>query len=520
MPRAASRRVLAAVLFTDIEDSTAIAEELGDKRWHALVAEHNRLVRRELKRHGGDELDTAGDGFFASFHEPASAIACACAASEQVSSLGIAIRAGVHFGECEPAGKKLTGISVVVGARIMSLGIGGDVLVSGTAAELARGAGFGFEDRGMHHLKGVEDDWRVMAVISVEGEPRAARLDPEEARSRRVSIRTGSVSRRSRRPSVVAAIAAIAAIAGFLVLRHPGAPVPIAGEVGRIAPDGATFDETISLGSRAVPDAIASGDGHLWVASLGNQTLAEVDPASGSLQVVGTPAAPTGVAFGANRVWVTFGFSSDPGQRIGELDPNGGGGLSPASIDVPAGSYPIAVTEAGIWIVDRLGSTVRHYDSVSGATNTIALPDGSGPVAISAGATSLWVAAGRDPEVFRIDAADGKTVSFDTGTDVPTAVAVAPDGTVWIASSSTGSVIALGSDGSTRIHRSIVGRCPGPSAIVATRDAVYVSCSNGDSVARLDPATGGVVRTLAVSGTPGPLGVDGAGRVWVGVLPR
>ena len=143
-----SGRVLAAVLFTDIVNSTAIAEELGDRRWKAVITRHHQIVRRQLKRFGGTEQDTAGDGFFATFPEPASAIGCACAVSNEVRDLGIQIRTRVHFGECERVGKKLSGITVVVAARIMALGGAGDVLVSRTAAELARGAGFGFEDRG------------------------------------------------------------------------------------------------------------------------------------------------------------------------------------------------------------------------------------------------------------------------------------------------------------------------------------------------------------------------------------
>ena len=132
--------------------------------WKALVHAHHRIVRQLLKRYGGRELDTAGDGFFASFKEPASAIGCACAAVEAVRELGIEIRTGVHFGECEQIGKKLGGITVVVGARLMGLGGAGDVLVSATAADLTRGAGFGTFDRGSHALKGVPEEWPVFRL--------------------------------------------------------------------------------------------------------------------------------------------------------------------------------------------------------------------------------------------------------------------------------------------------------------------------------------------------------------------
>ena len=188
MPSPSSGRVLAAVLFTDIVNSTSVAEELGDRGWKVLIERHHRIVRRELKRFKGREIDTAGDGFFAAFNEPASAISCACAIADAVRELGIEIRAGVHFGECERMGKKIGGITVVVGARTMALGGAGEVLVSATVADLTRGAGFATSDHGTHVLKGVDGEWRIFAVDSVDGELREGPLDPDEAARRRSSI--------------------------------------------------------------------------------------------------------------------------------------------------------------------------------------------------------------------------------------------------------------------------------------------------------------------------------------------
>jgi class 3 adenylate cyclase len=158
-------RLLTTVLFTDIVDSTAKAVELGDTRWRELVAEHHRLVRRELTRFRGKELDTAGDGFFASFDGPARAIRCACAARDAVGELGLEIRAGLHTGECEQLDGKMTGIAVATGARIASLGGPGDVLVSATVRDLVAGAGLAFQDRGLHELKGLPEPRQVYAVV-------------------------------------------------------------------------------------------------------------------------------------------------------------------------------------------------------------------------------------------------------------------------------------------------------------------------------------------------------------------
>jgi class 3 adenylate cyclase len=157
-------RVLATVLFTDIVDSTAKAVELGDSRWRELVADHHIRVRRELARFRGRELDTAGDGFFASFDGPARAIRCACAIRESVRGLGIDIRAGLHTGECEQMEGKVGGIAVITGARVAAQAGANEVLVSATVRDLVAGSGLEFQDRGVHALKGLPEERRLYAV--------------------------------------------------------------------------------------------------------------------------------------------------------------------------------------------------------------------------------------------------------------------------------------------------------------------------------------------------------------------
>jgi len=159
-------RVLATVLFTDIVDSTATAVELGDARWRELVQAHHGLVRRQLARYRGTEIDTAGDGFFASFDGPARAIRCACAISEGVRELGIEIRAGLHTGECERIDQKVGGIAVNIGARVAAEAEAGEVLVSSTVKDLVAGSGIAFRERGVAELKGVPGEWRLFAVES------------------------------------------------------------------------------------------------------------------------------------------------------------------------------------------------------------------------------------------------------------------------------------------------------------------------------------------------------------------
>jgi class 3 adenylate cyclase len=158
--------VLATILFTDIVGSTATAAELGDRRWRELLERHHALVRRELARYRGVELDTAGDGFFVRFDGPARAIRCACAIRDSIAELGLDVRAGVHTGECELLDGKVAGIAVSIGARVAARADAGEVLVSQTVRDLVAGSGLTFDDRGVAELKGVPGEWRLYAVAA------------------------------------------------------------------------------------------------------------------------------------------------------------------------------------------------------------------------------------------------------------------------------------------------------------------------------------------------------------------
>jgi class 3 adenylate cyclase len=163
-------RVLATVLFTDIVDSTVLLADMGDRRWRELIDEHHRVVRGSLARHRGQEVDTAGDGFFAAFDGPARAIRCAQDIVESVNRLGLQVRAGLHSGECEVVDGKVGGIAVHIGARVAARAAPDEVLVSQTVRDLVAGSGLRFADRGQAELKGVPGQWSLFAV---EREPSA-----------------------------------------------------------------------------------------------------------------------------------------------------------------------------------------------------------------------------------------------------------------------------------------------------------------------------------------------------------
>ena len=162
----ADDRVLATVLFTDIVDSTRRAAEIGDRHWHALLDAHDAVVRAQLARFRGREVNTSGDGFLAMFDGPQRAIRCAMSIRDAVQALGIEVRAGLHTGECEVRGDAIGGIAVHIGARVSALAGPNDVLVSSTLRDLVIGSGLEFDERGAHELKGVPGEWRLFAVAS------------------------------------------------------------------------------------------------------------------------------------------------------------------------------------------------------------------------------------------------------------------------------------------------------------------------------------------------------------------
>lgn len=165
-PNVPEDRVLATVLFTDIVDSTHRAAAMGDRDWRALLDSHDAIVRSQLSRFRGREVNTSGDGFLAMFDGPQRAIRCAMAIRDAVQALGIQVRAGLHTGECEVRGDDIGGIGVHIGARVSALAGPNDVLVSSTLRDLVIGSGLEFEDRGAHELKGVPGEWRLFAVAS------------------------------------------------------------------------------------------------------------------------------------------------------------------------------------------------------------------------------------------------------------------------------------------------------------------------------------------------------------------
>lgn len=182
-------RQVVTVLFTDIVESTRRASQLGDGKWRELLDRHDAAARDQLKRHGGREVKTVGDGFLATFEGPENAVRCAGAIAESVSELDLQIRAGLHTGQCEMRGADLGGIAVHIAARIAELAEPGEILVSATVKELVTGSKLPFTARGTHALKGVPGRWRVFRLKSKDSVPRKpVTARPTSKRSRSISL--------------------------------------------------------------------------------------------------------------------------------------------------------------------------------------------------------------------------------------------------------------------------------------------------------------------------------------------
>jgi class 3 adenylate cyclase/streptogramin lyase len=368
-----ARRRLATVLFLDIVGSTALAGELGDARWRELLTRFRRTVRTELKRLGGREQDTAGDGFFATFGEPAQALRAAAEIAVAVQRLGIDVRTGIHTGECEEIDGKLGGIAVHVGARVMSLAGPAEVLVTSTVTDLVSGAGATFEDRGTHELKGIEGTRHVFALTAVE-----RRLPPpltrEQAAERLEGLTPSRISRRTRVAVVAAAILVVgaAAAAGVLAFRGGGASAAEPIDLIRLNPKTRQVQSLVHgrpLGM-GLYENLWESDGTLWqMTGRDNARLVARDIRTGAQGVsiaLGADACSCKIAFGFGSVWLAKKHTVDKGPHIGEdfwtvdrIAPVSGRTLHTYRISGDRDVSTIATGNGAVWVLKDGGQLLR-----------------------------------------------------------------------------------------------------------------------------------------------------------------
>jgi hypothetical protein len=387
---------MAAVLFTDIVGSTAIGAEMGNTRWVELVARHHRILRREIGRFDGREIDTAGDGFFVTFERPADAIRCAVAAAEAVRALGIEIRAGVSFGELETAGRKPGGLVVNTASRVMSVGGPGEVLVPSSVREIVSGSGITFAEHGVHRLKGLEGDFRLSSVTGVDGAEVAPPLDAEQAAARRRDIFPAVAKRTALIAALAAGVLVVGAAAWILFggsSEEPRTgPGPLQHSVVRIDADTGRVLSRISIGGSGRNDGnlafidhpIVAGEGGVWL--LRPSKLLHLDPIHHDVRArieVGVATSQT-VDVGFDAIWVLTDrtlFRVHPGT--GQPRPFHRLPLAPG-----IATYALAIGEQ-VWVVDGDGTLVR-MDPSTGARVQVETGLSAGRIAVTD--SGLWVA--------------------------------------------------------------------------------------------------------------------------------
>jgi class 3 adenylate cyclase/streptogramin lyase len=521
MSSSAARRRLAAVLFLDIVGSTKLAGELGDGAWRVVLSRFRQVVRQELKHYRGREQDTAGDGFFATFAEPAAALRCAAAIAAGVQELGLDVRSGVHFGECEEIDGKLGGIAVHLGARVMALSGPAEVLVTGTVRDLVAGSGAVFEDIGTHELKGVEGAWAVWRLRSLE-EQLPPPLEPDVASARLASL-VAEPRRRRRWPLVAGAVglAAAAAVLGVtLIGRIGGSAAPASllrldPGTGRIV--AVTHDR--NLGCPCTPNLFAV-DGTLWqrIGSDGG-TLAIRSLKTGALlRTLPIPPGAAGFTIGYGGVWFVEPNRYGNGPVVGTVertDELSGRVVARASISADLGNGTIAAGNGAIWVLDQDGVLWRLDPATSRVTGHFATNALETNVVVPASGYQ-WISERLNHEVLRYDPATHQATRFD--------FAQQPWHLVGVESTRARSVWLLDGQGSTITPIDLKTGRPGqpigitgkPSQAVVTRGSIWVA--GGDVVDRISLSTGAHQTIPLPKGTNATgIAVDPVtGAVWVG----
>jgi peptide/nickel transport system substrate-binding protein len=492
MQRQQPKRVLATVLFTDIVGSTNLAEEMGDQRWRGLLARHHETVRRELKLHAGRELDSAGDGVFASFEQPASAVRCAGKILSSLQELGVDVRAGVHVGECEQIGNKLGGIAVHTGSRIMSLGGPVELLVSGTTHDLVAGSKIEFVDRGLHQLKGIEAEQRVWQVTAIDGAPAPVPLDADEARKRRAEIVPPALLRkRSLGLALTGAAVLLVAFAAYLALRpENGGLESIASDsVGFVDSEG-NIDSALPVGES--PRGLATSGGVLWSTNSADGSVSRIETESREIsQTIKVGGGPTGIAVGEGDVWVANGLDGTVSRIDGESNE------VVQTIVVGNGPRGVAFGGGSVWVADSADGTVTEISAASGKVRQT-LPVAIGVSDLAIGFDRLWATSPSSSSVFVIDTATGALEKIGVGGE-PAGVAIGAD-SVWVTSRVDGTVSRIDPAAAAVTDTITVGN--DPEDILVSEEAVWVANAGSSSLSRIDVTDGAVNETVGVGNPP------------------
>jgi class 3 adenylate cyclase len=496
MPSAVGRRFLTTVLFVDVVGSTAIASELGDARWRELLVRFRRIVRAELRRHGGRERDTAGDGFFATFAQPAQAIRAAAAIAAAAQEIGLDVRSGLHTGECEEIDGGLGGIAVHIGSRVIGLAEAAEILTTQTVKEIVAGSGVEFAERGSHSLKGVEGSWRIFDVRKIDGAPLPAPLSPADAAGRLDAVSAAASPGRFGRKRLVAAavaVALVAAVAALVLAQRgggggKGAVIDKPGPISLVRLDARTgavrtmIRDTVH-GSKET-SSLTAVNGTLWqLANPAAPVLVERTMTTGAIKkMITIPLSPVGLAFGYGSIWILESTVVLSGPHAGAA----AGRLT--RIDELSGRRLASITMAG------------HVDF--------------GTVAVGNGAVSVLEA---DGTLVRVDPSQNRiTGRYKTGA-VETTTLIPLEGYDWICECIVNKVLRF----DPRTHRSTTFKIAEQAYLVGVQtfdtpgslSTLWLLDPTSGTLTSMDPRTGETRVPLGLGGDP-QQAVIADGSVW------
>ena len=501
--RASTERLLATLLFTDIVGSTELAARIGDRTWKQLLARHNSIVRRELKRFGGRELDTAGDGFFALFERPAQAIECASAVVNALAAAEIVVRAAIHTGEVEVIGDKVGGIAVHAAARVLSQAGAGEVIVTGMVHDLVAGSDIRFAERGMTELRGVPGEWRLYAVEQALPGP----LPPPDQPLEPAGVR------RSRLPLAVAlgaGAALVLAVAGVWLLFGANSMPPLKASPNSVVNLGSSGDALLAVAAIDDPAEMVVADGALWVLSVSGRNLIRVDLETSATAPTGLPATPTGLAAANNAIWITTGFGSASGDAGVVQVGTSSRGIE-GTIPLGAGVDGIAAGDGALWVTNRVRNTLTRIDLTTRLV-THEIEVGQQPEAVLFGEGSVWVAHGAARTIWRIDPRTLVRTSEVTLAAAPYDLALG-FGRLWVTSALGNSITVI--DIATNSLQRTLPVSGAPRGIAVDAQQVWVATGAGEAL-RVDPDDPTQISSIELAGSPYDVVAENAG-VWVSI---
>jgi len=547
--RRQDQRGLTTLLFTDIVGSSDVAVELGDRRWKTLQKRHHSEVRKQLKRHGGHEVDTAGDGFFVTFGSPESGVRCAFGIVQSIRELGLDVRAGLHIGAAELSGEKVSGIAVTTAARVCSLAGPGQVLVTSTIVQLVPGSGLEFSDLGTRELKGVPGTWELFALAAVDEQPVGEPLDPTDAAETRKRSSPPITPRGSpvRGPlSGVVGVLVVALVGALLLHRdRPGLTVttPISGPAptalvavsdgsGELAfrvdlPSDPNnhFGQIVLTGLAHTPTAFAWLP---WGGCREGLCVSEINRMSGAVVKTLGPASPICVCIAAaeGRWWYPFvmartSFGSSNGARGVSLRGSGleGEPEKDVVVDKALGAGPVGALVSGggyLWYADSAVNQVYRVDPTTRKQiGPFPLRQSADVLVFADG--SLWVLDTVEGKVMRVNPRSGHSTHPYPVSGDPQGMAVG-GGYVWVSDASGNDIHRIPEDlqsASTPISVEQIGGIPRG---IAYDDGAIVVGFAGGSLSKIDPSDPSSPTVIWTSSGLGndasSITVDPGGKVW------